>query len=106
MDTAERASATAPSSGLGSDRAGRPARSTSGSPTRPADGPAALLRHGWPYDINSYAEVTPMLANAGYRVLMPHLRGYRTTRGEPVARVDHGVRQFVPSCTTDPSSLA
>ena len=45
----------------------------------PADGPAVLLLHGWPYDINSYAEVAPMLADAGYRVIVPHLRGYGTT---------------------------
>ena len=45
----------------------------------PADGPAVLLLHGWPYDINSYAEVAPMLADAGHRVIVPHLRGYGTT---------------------------
>jgi pimeloyl-ACP methyl ester carboxylesterase len=43
-------------------------------------GPAVLLLHGWPYDIHSYAEVTPMLAAAGYRVIVPYLRGYGTTR--------------------------
>jgi pimeloyl-ACP methyl ester carboxylesterase len=46
----------------------------------PADGPAVLLLHGWPYDIHSYVEVTPLLAAAGYRVVVPHLRGYGTTR--------------------------
>lgn len=46
----------------------------------PSDGPAVLLLHGWPYDVNSYAQVAPMLADAGYRVLVPHLRGYGTTR--------------------------
>ncbi len=46
----------------------------------PADGPAVLLLHGWPYDIHSYAEVTPMLAAAGYRVIVPYLCGYGTTR--------------------------
>jgi pimeloyl-ACP methyl ester carboxylesterase len=45
----------------------------------PADGPAVLLLHGWPYDINSYADAAPRLAEAGYRVLVPHLRGYGTT---------------------------
>ena len=45
----------------------------------PADGPAALLLHGWPYDIHAYAEVTPALASAGYRVIVPYLRGYGTT---------------------------
>jgi pimeloyl-ACP methyl ester carboxylesterase len=46
----------------------------------PADGPAALLLHGWPYDIHSYAEVLPLLTTAGYRVVVPHLRGFGTTR--------------------------
>jgi pimeloyl-ACP methyl ester carboxylesterase len=46
----------------------------------PADGPAVLLLHGWPYDINSYEKVTPLLAVAGYRVVVPYLRGYGTTR--------------------------
>jgi pimeloyl-ACP methyl ester carboxylesterase len=46
----------------------------------PADGSAILLLHGWPYDIHSYEEVTPRLAAAGYRVIVPHLRGYGTTR--------------------------
>ena len=45
----------------------------------PADGSAVLLLHGWPYDIHSYAEVAPMLADAGHRVIVPHLRGYGTT---------------------------
>jgi pimeloyl-ACP methyl ester carboxylesterase len=46
----------------------------------PAGGPVVLLLHGWPYDIHSYLEVTPLLAAAGYRVVVPHLRGYGTTR--------------------------
>jgi pimeloyl-ACP methyl ester carboxylesterase len=46
----------------------------------PANGPAVLLLHGWPYDIYSYVEVTPLLAAAGYRVIVPYLRGYGTTR--------------------------
>jgi pimeloyl-ACP methyl ester carboxylesterase len=46
----------------------------------PAHGPAVLLLHGWPYDIYSYAEVAPLLASAGYRVIVPFLRGYGTTR--------------------------
>jgi pimeloyl-ACP methyl ester carboxylesterase len=44
----------------------------------PADGPAVLLLHGWPYDIHSYVEVAPLLA-ARYRLIMPYLRGYGTT---------------------------
>jgi pimeloyl-ACP methyl ester carboxylesterase len=46
----------------------------------PADGPAVILLHGWPYDIHSFVDVTPALASAGYRVIVPHLRGYGTTR--------------------------
>ena len=44
------------------------------------DGPAVLLLYGWPYDIHSYAEVVPLLAARGYRVIVPYLRGYGTTR--------------------------
>jgi pimeloyl-ACP methyl ester carboxylesterase len=46
----------------------------------PPDGPVVILLHGWPYDIHSYAEVTPQLAAAGYRVIVPYLRGYGPTR--------------------------
>ena len=60
----------------------------------PAKGGVVILLHGWPYDINSYAEVAPALASRGYRVIVPHLRGYGSTRfrsadtprnGEPAA---------------------
>jgi pimeloyl-ACP methyl ester carboxylesterase len=46
----------------------------------PADGPAVILLHGWPYDIHSFVDVAPLLAAAGYRVTVPYLRGYGTTR--------------------------
>jgi pimeloyl-ACP methyl ester carboxylesterase len=46
----------------------------------PADGPPVILLHGWPYDIHSFVEVTPLLVSAGYRVIVPYLRGYGTTR--------------------------
>jgi pimeloyl-ACP methyl ester carboxylesterase len=46
----------------------------------PADGPAVILVHGWPYDIHSFAEVTPILASSGFRVVVPYLRGYGSTR--------------------------
>jgi pimeloyl-ACP methyl ester carboxylesterase len=46
----------------------------------PGDGPAVLLLHGWPYDIHAYADVAPLLAAEGYRVVVPYLRGYGTTR--------------------------
>jgi pimeloyl-ACP methyl ester carboxylesterase len=46
----------------------------------PADGQVVILLHGWPYDIHCYVDVAPILASAGYRVIVPYLRGYGTTR--------------------------
>jgi pimeloyl-ACP methyl ester carboxylesterase len=46
----------------------------------PADGRPVVLLHGWPYDIYSFVDVAPLLASAGYRVIIPYLRGYGTTR--------------------------
>jgi len=46
----------------------------------PANGPAVFLLHGWPYDIHSYVDVAPLLASAGYKAIVPYLRGYGTTR--------------------------
>jgi len=46
----------------------------------PANGPAVILLHGWPYDIHSFVDVAPVLVAAGFRVIVPHLRGYGTTR--------------------------
>ena len=66
----------------------------------PRDGEAIILLHGWPYDINSYARVAPQLAAKGYRVIVPYLRGYGTTRflsektprnGQPSALVEDTV---------------
>jgi pimeloyl-ACP methyl ester carboxylesterase len=45
-----------------------------------ADGPPVILLHGWPYDIHSFVDVAPLLASAGYRVIVPYLRGYGSTR--------------------------
>src|SRR5712675_3633089 len=45
-----------------------------------ADGSPVILLHGWPYDIYSFVDVAPLLASAGYRVIIPYLRGYGTTR--------------------------
>ena len=45
-----------------------------------ADGPVVILLHGWPYDIYSFVDVAPLLASAGYRVIVPYLRGYGTTK--------------------------
>lgn len=46
----------------------------------PPRGPAVILLHGWPYDIHSFVDVAPALASSGYRVIVPYLRGYGTTR--------------------------
>jgi pimeloyl-ACP methyl ester carboxylesterase len=46
----------------------------------PAGGPPVILLHGWPYDIHAFAEVAPLLAAKGHRVIMPELRGYGGTR--------------------------
>src|SRR5438309_3963544 len=46
----------------------------------PANGAPVTLLHGWPYDIHAFVEVAPLLAGSGYRVIVPHLRGYGTTR--------------------------
>ena len=46
----------------------------------PAEGPVVMLLHGWPYDIHSYLDVTPLLAAQGYRVVIPYVRGHGTTR--------------------------
>jgi pimeloyl-ACP methyl ester carboxylesterase len=46
----------------------------------PVTGPAVILLHGWPYDIHAYVDVAPLLASAGYRVIVPYLRGHGTTR--------------------------
>lgn len=60
----------------------------------PAAGPVAILLHGWPYDIHSFVDVAPILTQAGYRVIIPYLRGYGSTNflsgetprnGEPAA---------------------
>jgi pimeloyl-ACP methyl ester carboxylesterase len=56
----------------------------------PADGPAVILLHGWPYDIHSYVDVAPLLAQAGYRVIVPYLRGYGTTRFLSDATIRNG----------------
>src|SRR4029077_343605 len=46
----------------------------------PANGPPIILLHGWPYDIYSFVDVAPLLGSAGYRVIVPYVRGYGTTR--------------------------
>src|SRR5262249_7074160 len=52
--------------------------------------PAVVLLHGWPYDIHSFVEVTPRLVSAGYRVIVPYVRGYGTTRFLSTGTVRNG----------------
>jgi pimeloyl-ACP methyl ester carboxylesterase len=81
--------------GSASAQSGRPGTNTSFGPLKqidagvlnvgyaeagPGDGPPVILLHGWPYDIHSFVDVAPLLAAAGYRVIVPYLRGYGTTR--------------------------
>jgi pimeloyl-ACP methyl ester carboxylesterase len=56
----------------------------------PAGGPPVILLHGWPYDIHSFVDVTPLLAGAGYRVIVPYLRGYGTTQLRSSATLRNG----------------
>lgn len=56
----------------------------------PADGLPVILLHGWPYDIHSYLDVAPLLAQAGYRAIVPYLRGYGTTRFLSDATIRNG----------------
>jgi pimeloyl-ACP methyl ester carboxylesterase len=61
----------------------------------PANGPAVILLHGWPYDIHSYVDITPMLASSGYHVIVPYLRGYGTTRFLSSETVRNGQQSVV-----------
>lgn len=61
----------------------------------PADGAVVILLHGWPYDIHTYVDVAPLLATAGYRVIVPYLRGYGTTRFLSNAAVRNGQQAVV-----------
>jgi pimeloyl-ACP methyl ester carboxylesterase len=61
----------------------------------PAGGPVVILLHGWPYDIHTYVDVAPLLASAGYRVIIPYLRGYGTTRFLSSETVRNGQQSVV-----------
>jgi pimeloyl-ACP methyl ester carboxylesterase len=61
----------------------------------PADGPAVILLHGWPYDIHSFVDVAPLLTAAGYRVIVPYLRGYGSTRFLSSETVRNGQQSVV-----------
>jgi pimeloyl-ACP methyl ester carboxylesterase len=80
----------------------------------PATGPAVVLLHGWPYDIHSFVDVAPLLASAGYRAIIPHLRGYGSTRflsgetmrnGQPSA-LAADVVAFMDALKIDKATLA
>jgi len=61
----------------------------------PADGPVVILLHGWPYDIYSFVDVAPLLASTGYRVIVPYLRGYGTTRFLSAETIRNGQQSVV-----------
>ena len=61
----------------------------------PADGKPVILLHGWPYDIHSFADVAPLLAAKGYRVIVPYLRGHGTTRFLSAGTVRNGQQSVV-----------
>jgi pimeloyl-ACP methyl ester carboxylesterase len=66
----------------------------------PASGRPVVLLHGWPYDIQSYADVAPALAAKGYRVVVPYLRGYGTTRFLSPSTVRNGQQSVVAADLT------
>ncbi|HJS14691.1 MAG TPA: alpha/beta hydrolase [Rheinheimera sp.] len=80
----------------------------------PANGPVVILLHGWPYDVDSFSEVAPKLTAAGYRVLIPSIRGHGATRflseqtprnGEPVA-LAADIISFMDALQIDKATLA
>ena len=66
----------------------------------PANGPPVILLHGWPYDIHSFVEVSPLLAQKGFRVIVPYVRGYGTTRFLSGATMRNGQQAAVALDTT------
>lgn len=80
----------------------------------PSGGRPVVLLHGWPYDIHSFVDVAPILATAGYRVVVPYLRGYGHTRflaadtfrnGQPSA-LAMDITAFMDSLRIDKAILA
>lgn len=61
----------------------------------PAAGPVVILLHGWPYDIHSFVDVVPLLVATGYRVIVPHLRGYGSTHFLSSETVRNGQQSVV-----------
>jgi pimeloyl-ACP methyl ester carboxylesterase len=94
---AEAAESAAPASRAGADASLAPLKQIDAgvlnvgyAEAGPDKGPAVILLHGWPYDIHSFAEVAPLLAASGFRVIIPHLRGYGSTRFLSDATVRNG----------------
>jgi len=71
-------------------RAATPSLSVGYAELGPADGPAVLLLHGWPYDIHTYAEAAPLLATRGHRVIVPYQRGFGATQFRHDATLRNG----------------
>jgi pimeloyl-ACP methyl ester carboxylesterase len=67
----------------------------------PSDGPPVILLHGWPYDIHSYLDVVPRLAAKGYRVLVPYLRGFGSTRFLSESTVRNGQQAVLATDVID-----
>jgi len=67
----------------------------------PAGGPPVLLLHGWPYDIHSFVEVAPLLSAARYRVIIPYVRGYGSTRFLSAATLRNGQPSALAQDTID-----
>ena len=63
----------------------------------PPDGQPVILLHGWPYDIHSYVDVAPMLAERGFRVIVPYLRGFGSTTFRSSATMRNGQQAAVAS---------
>jgi len=72
----------------------------------PDNGPAVLLLHGWPYDIHSFVEVAPSSAAAGYRVIVPYMRGYGSTRFRSSETIRNGEQAAFVQAIVDVDELA
>jgi pimeloyl-ACP methyl ester carboxylesterase len=66
----------------------------------PDDGTPVVLLHGWPYDVHAYAEVVPILTSAGFRAIVPYLRGYGATRFLSEATIRNGEQAVLATDVT------
>lgn len=67
----------------------------------PADGPVVILLHGWPYDIHAYLDVAPMLADSGFRVIVPYVRGFGSTTFRSADAMRNGQQAAVAGDVVD-----